>query len=84
LTGVLRRLEERGALERRRVASDGRRAELYLTDEGRRIDKCQVGTVESVIRRALVRLNPREVSAARSVLGAIAVELEALGPQSER
>jgi DNA-binding MarR family transcriptional regulator len=75
LTGVLRRLEKRGAIERRGSAEDGRRAHFYLTKEGERINKWQLGTVESRIRRALVRLNPKDVSTACAVLGAVTREL---------
>jgi len=75
LTGVLKRLEERGAIQRRGSAEDRRRAHFYLTKEGERINKWQLGTVEARIRRALVRLNPKDVATARAVLGVITSEL---------
>jgi len=75
LTGVLRRLESRRAIERRGAPEDGRRAHFFLTREGERINKWQLGTVESRIRRALVRLSPKEVATACSVLQAVTREL---------
>jgi DNA-binding MarR family transcriptional regulator len=78
LTGVLKRLEERGAIVRKGAASDARRMELDLTAKGRQIDRCQVGTVESVIRRVLLRIHPARITATREVLGAIALELAGL------
>jgi DNA-binding MarR family transcriptional regulator len=75
LTGVLRRLEERGAVERRNAEDDGRRVELYLTPRGRRINRVQVGTVESMIRQTLLRLEPRQIASTAEVLAAIAQAL---------
>jgi MarR family transcriptional regulator, organic hydroperoxide resistance regulator len=78
LTGVLRRLEDRGVIERRSALEDGRRAHFCLTAEGERINKWQLGTVESLIRRALVRLSPKDVTAACEVLQAVTQELAQL------
>jgi len=78
LTGVLRRLEDRRAIERRSAPEDGRRAHFYLTTEGERINTWQLGTVESLIRRVLIRLDPDHVSTACEVLTAITRELEEL------
>jgi DNA-binding MarR family transcriptional regulator len=78
LTGILKRLEERGAIVRKGAATDARRAELDLSAKGRQIDRCQVGTVEGVIRRVLVRLQPAQIEAAKEVLGIIADELAGL------
>jgi DNA-binding MarR family transcriptional regulator len=79
LTGVLQRLEERGAIERREVPADGRKAELYLTAKGRALDQWKIGTIEAAIRRVLMRSNEIEIAATRTVLSAIAAELEDLG-----
>lgn len=75
LTGVLRRLEERGLLERRADPADGRRALLRLTPRGRDVDRLRRGTVEAAVRRALARLPGSAVAAARDAALALAAEL---------
>jgi DNA-binding MarR family transcriptional regulator len=79
LTGVLKRLEAHGLVERRADPADARRALLSLTPRGRAIDAVRGGTVEAAVRRALVRLPPRSVAAAREVLEALAEELARVG-----
>jgi DNA-binding MarR family transcriptional regulator len=76
LTGILKRLVERGFLDRRTDPDDARRALLHLTAKGRSVDGLRNGTAESAVRRALSRLQPRAVGAARDVLAAIASELD--------
>lgn len=76
LTGVLRRLETRGLVERRRDANDGRRALFVLTAAGKKLDAHQAGTVEAAIRRCLGRLGDEDVERTRRVLDAIATELD--------
>ncbi|MFO0552840.1 MAG: MarR family transcriptional regulator [Polyangiaceae bacterium] len=75
LTGVLRRLEERGLLERKKDSIDGRKALLTLTAAGRKLDSQQAGTVEAAVRRTLARLNEDEVEIFRKVLAALVDEL---------
>jgi DNA-binding MarR family transcriptional regulator len=75
LTGVLQRLEKAGLLSRRADPADGRKARLLLTGRGRSIDAVRGGTVEAGVRRALARLSPRAVAAARQVLDALSDEL---------
>ncbi len=83
LTGVLRRLEERALIERRRDPADGRRALFALTARGRQIDAVRSGTVEVVVRRVLSRTSDRQVEAARTVLSELGAEL-ATGPAPRR
>jgi DNA-binding MarR family transcriptional regulator len=75
LTGVLKRLADHGLVERRPDPADGRRVRLRLTARGRAVDAVRGGTVESAVRRALGRLPPRSVDAARDVLELLATEL---------
>ena len=65
LTGVLRRLVDRGLLERRPDPADARRALLHLSTKGRAVDTLRNGTVEAAVRRALGRLRPGAIRHAR-------------------
>ena len=75
LTGVLKRLVDRGFVARERDRDDARIAHFTLTAEGEKIDGIQAGTVEAAIRRALARLQPEQIEASRAVLSAVAEEL---------
>ena len=75
LTGVLKRLAERGYLTRTKDRVDARVSHFTLTAEGDKVDGSQAGTVEAAVRRALSRLPPEHVDAAREVLEAVASEL---------
>jgi DNA-binding MarR family transcriptional regulator len=75
LTGVLRRLEERGYIARRTDGEDRRRAILELTAQGRSIGALQAGTVEAALERVLSRVGPRRLETAAAVLSVVAEEL---------
>lgn len=75
LTGVLKRLGDRGYVERTRDPEDARRAQFVLRPAGEKVDATQTGTVEAAVRRALARLPANRLGAAREVLGAVAAEL---------
>jgi DNA-binding MarR family transcriptional regulator len=75
LTGVLRRLEDRGVLERSPGERDRRQARLRLTAAGRAIDRRHSGTVEDAVRRALSEMKPKEVATTVEVLRALEREL---------
>ncbi|NOK06521.1 MULTISPECIES: MarR family winged helix-turn-helix transcriptional regulator [unclassified Myxococcus] len=75
LTGVLKRLEKRGLLERKSDPLDGRKALFSLTDEGRSLDIPSEGTVESSVQRVLSRLSRSNIVATQEVLTALAQEL---------
>src|SRR5438045_978930 len=51
LTGILKRLETRGLLQRRTDPRDGRRALFMLTPKGRKLDTVRTGIVEQAVRR---------------------------------
>jgi DNA-binding MarR family transcriptional regulator len=75
LTGVLKRLVERGFVARERDRADARIAHFSLTPEGSRIDGSQSGTVEAAVRRTLARVSNDQLEAARTVLSVLAEEL---------
>jgi MarR family transcriptional regulator, organic hydroperoxide resistance regulator len=75
LTGVLRRLVQRGILTRQVDRADGRRALFDLTGAGKKVDELRSGTIEAKVRRALGKVSPREVAATRRVLAAVAGSL---------
>jgi DNA-binding MarR family transcriptional regulator len=79
LTGVLKRLEQRGLVARRADPGDARRALLDLTDRGRDVDGLRSGTVESAVRRALRRMPPAAVRTVREATEILAGELARLG-----
>jgi len=76
LTGVLRRLTDRGAIRRTADPHDSRRALFWLTTRGARIDRLRSGTVESAITRALASATARNLAAARGMLSRVALELD--------
>lgn len=76
LTGIVRRLERQGLVERRVDARDRRRALLGLTRAGRRFDIDSAGTVELAVRTALAELPDEAVRHAADVLVRIRSELE--------
>jgi len=76
LTGVFRRLEERGFIQRSIDEHDRRRVLFTLTPEGEVINSQRGGTVEAAIRRALGRASEEEREATSRLLTAIADELE--------
>lgn len=72
LTGVLKRLEDRGCLERRPDPRDARRASLGLTARGRALDQATRGTVEAAVDETLKVAGAANVRAARRVLTTLA------------
>jgi len=76
LTGILRRLERQGLVERRSDARDRRRALLALTRAGRQFDIESAGTVELAVRTALDTLPNEVVRNAAEVLVRIRAELD--------
>jgi DNA-binding MarR family transcriptional regulator len=75
LTGVLKRLEKRGLLERRSDPLDGRKALFALTEAGKALDVPATGTVEAAVQRALSRMSRARILSTQDVLMALAEEL---------
>lgn len=76
LTGILQRLQNSGLLKRQTDSEDRRRAVLVLSDEGRKLDTANDGTIESAIARAMARFSPEQIAVADQVLAALVEELE--------
>jgi MarR family transcriptional regulator, organic hydroperoxide resistance regulator len=75
VTGVLRRLEDRGLLRRSGDPADGRGICLFATAAGRSVTRSAAGTVEASVQRALRRIAPADLQAARGVLAVLAETL---------
>ncbi|ADO75154.1 MarR family winged helix-turn-helix transcriptional regulator [Stigmatella aurantiaca] len=75
LTGVLKRLEKRGVLERKSDPLDGRKALFALTEAGRALDVPATGTVEAAVQRVLSRMPRARIVHTQEVLTALAEEL---------
>lgn len=76
LTGVFRRLEERGLIRRLVDERDRRRLLFSLTDAGETLNAQRSGTVEATIRRALARVSDEDRDATERLLSIIGEELE--------
>jgi len=76
VTGIVRRLQARGLLERRVDRRDARRAFLYLTAKGAGWSADRGGTVEAAVRRVLSAATPVKVRHAREILTALAAALQ--------
>jgi len=76
LTGILKRLEARGLLQRRADPRDARRALFILTPRGRKLDTVRTGIVEQAVRRVLGK-DSTKIAAAQEVLHALSDELDA-------
>jgi DNA-binding MarR family transcriptional regulator len=83
LTGVLKRMEKRGLLERKSDPLDGRKALFALTEAGRALDVPSEGTVENAVQRAISRMPRPRLTSAQEVLMALAEELGAGDPQPD-
>lgn len=75
ISATLRRLEQRTLITRRRDPRDHRRVIVALTRAGAALDRPARGTVEDAVAR-LARAAPRDLAAARRVLGVLGERLE--------
>jgi len=76
ITGILQRLSKRGLLLRAPDPADTRRVRLRVQPAARRFTRRSTATVEFAVERALKRMPVSSVTAARTVLAAIAASLE--------
>lgn len=77
LTGVLQRLEKRGAIKRVADPEDRRRSLFALTPRGKGLDAVKTRTVESAVRRAISRVEAKDFECAKRLIQSLANELEA-------
>ena len=77
ITGVVKRLAERGLIARSSEGADRRRSLLRITPAGQDLLGRTRPVIESAVTRALATLSPEEVEAARHALIAVTSELEA-------
>lgn len=68
LTGILKRLSDRGLIEMKADPGDRRRVRIQLTDSGRKLNSRAKGTVEAAVGRTLARVPARDVQAVDRVL----------------
>src|SRR2546430_12229285 len=62
LTGILKRPEARGLLQRRADPRDARRALFILTPRGRKLDTVRTGIVEQAVRRGRAKGPPQNAA----------------------
>lgn len=75
VTPLLKRLSSLKLLRRRPDPADGRRATLWLTSRGRRIDRFSAGTIEAVVKGVLSGNSRRRIAGVRAVLTALEAAL---------
>ncbi len=84
LTGVLRRLEHHGLIDRTTAPGDRRRAQLSVTRRGRRLGAHMSGTAEAAVASTLATVAPADIVAARAVLTLLASLLNAPAATARR
>jgi len=83
LSGVLRRLEAAGYIERTVDARDARRAGLTLTRAGQVMNRRRAGTFEDAVRRVLETVRGSDRAAAEHVLSRLGAELQTVGQEND-
>ena len=77
VTGIVRRLEERGLVVQTRSEEDTRRRHLALTPRGRQLDRRRKGTVEAAVRRTASAVTSKDLATAAAVMDVLAGNLAA-------
>ena len=76
ITGIVQRLVRKGALLSERDPLDNRRVRLHLRPEAKPFTRTSKSTVESAVKQTLGRMTPRQLQAARELLGGLADALD--------
>lgn len=76
MSAILRRLEEKGLVRRRKDPVDKRRLCLGLTEKGRTLDAPTVGTLESAVDALLASSSSEEKAAGAALLERLVKNLE--------
>jgi DNA-binding MarR family transcriptional regulator len=76
VTGILARMEGADLILRAPHDEDGRKQRIVLTEEGRRLDGLQHGTVEAAMNRTVAGMAPGELAAVCSFLVRFSEEVE--------
>ena len=77
MSGILKRLEAGGFIQRRSHEGDARRHTLTLTPKGAAVNRQRKGTLENTVRELIRAHAGTDVAAAERVLGALAQRLQA-------
>jgi DNA-binding MarR family transcriptional regulator len=72
MSGIVRRLESAGYVERVGDDGDARRMRLTLTARGRRANGLRAGTYQAAVRRVLAATSRKELAAAEQLLTRLA------------
>ena len=78
VSGIVKRLEMSGLVQRTGDADDARRLRLMLTMRGRAVNRRRAGTFEDAARRVLETATQADVTAAARLLAQLARELQAV------
>lgn len=75
VSGIVKRLEGSGLVDRVRSGGDTRRMHLTLTAKGQTLNRRRRGTVEAAVRRTLDRVSSADLAAASRLLRRLAAHL---------
>ena len=76
LSATIRRLEQRGLVERTREATDNRAVQVALTDAGRLLDTPAPHTVEHAVEQLIAETAPDDLERVGAVLGRLCALLD--------
>ena len=77
VTGIIKRLERDGFVQRSEDPSDRRKQILHLTAKGHKIDLSSEGTIEGAVKRALAGHSAKTLQAASQLLTDLAKHMDA-------
>jgi MarR family transcriptional regulator, organic hydroperoxide resistance regulator len=80
---LLRPLQQRGWIERRRDSADQRSVHLFVTNEGSEVVKATAGRVVGVLQHAVEQLDDTQLAEAERSLHAILQHMVMLGPRAD-